>query len=66
MINFTQAELMSLREDLSNEMLAITKMANFAAEANDPQIKQMCTNMQRAHERHRDMLLRHINAGSAY
>ncbi|MBC7347783.1 MAG: hypothetical protein H5U00_10115 [Clostridia bacterium] len=63
MANFTQPELMQLRENLSSELLAISKLANFAAQTNDPQIRQLCTNMQRAHERHRDILLRHINAG---
>jgi len=60
---FTQPELMQLRENLSSELLAISKLGSFAAQASDPQIKQLCLNMQRAHERHRDMLLRHLNAG---
>ena len=63
MANFTQPELMSLRENLSSELLIINKLASFAAQANDPQVRQMCLNMQRAHERHRDILMRHINAG---
>jgi len=63
MANFTQPELQQLRENLSSEMLVISKLANFAAQIDDPQLKQMCLNMQRTHERHRDMLLRHLGAG---
>ncbi|MGB9887114.1 MAG: spore coat protein [Moorellales bacterium] len=63
MANFTQPELQQLRENLSSELLVISKLASFAAQIDDPQLKQMCINMQRTHERHRDMLLRHLNAG---
>lgn len=63
MANLTQAEVMALRENLSAEMLMIQKYGAFANIVSDPQLKQMCLNAQQLHQRHRDMLLRHINAG---
>ncbi|MEW6661537.1 MAG: spore coat protein [Bacillota bacterium] len=62
MPNLTQAELMQLREDISAEMLMIQKFAAYANMCNDQQVKQVITNVQRTHERHRDILMRHLMA----
>ncbi|KKM09356.1 hypothetical protein SY88_19120 [Clostridiales bacterium PH28_bin88] len=63
MPNLTQAELMQLREDISAEMLMVQKFGAYANMCSDPQLKQVVTNIQRTHERHRDMLMRHLMAG---
>lgn len=60
----TQAELMQLREDLTNELLMIKKFGFYAEEASDPQVRQLLNNVRETHERHRDILMRHLNAGT--
>jgi len=62
MTNLTQTELMQLREDISAEMLMMQKFAAYANMCSDQQIKQVITNVQRTHERHRDILMRHLMA----
>lgn len=62
MSNLTQPELMQLREDISAEMLMIQKFDAYANMCNDQQLKQVITNVQRTHERHRDILMRHLMA----
>lgn len=60
-MSLTQPELQQLRENLSAEMLMIQKYSTYAQQVNDPQLKQVCTNILRTHERHRDMLMRQLN-----
>jgi len=62
MSNLTQPELMQLKEDISAEMLMIQKFGAYANMCNDQQLKQVITNVQRTHERHRDILMRHLMA----
>lgn len=63
MPNLTQPELMSLRENISAEMLMIEKFNTMAQQCSDPQLKQVLTGITRTHERHRDTLMRHLNPG---
>lgn len=60
MAGLTQAELMTLRENLSNELLMIQKFGAYAAQCNDPQLKQVLTSVQQAHQRHYNTLIRHL------
>jgi len=60
MAGLTQAELMSLRENLSNELLMIRKFGAFAGQCSDPQLKQVLSNIQQAHQRHYNTLIRHL------
>ncbi|MDN5327293.1 MAG: hypothetical protein PWP41_1989 [Moorella sp. (in: firmicutes)] len=59
-MSLTQAELMQLRENLSNEMLMIQKFGAFAAQCTDPQLKNVLTSVQQAHQRHYNTLIRHL------
>ncbi|NLW06933.1 MAG: spore coat protein [Clostridia bacterium] len=60
MAGLTQAELMSLRENLSNEMLMMQKFGAYAAQCSDPQLKQVLSSVQQAHQRHYNTLIRHL------
>ncbi|WP_406676607.1 spore coat protein [Moorella sp. ACPs] len=60
MAGLTQAELMQLRENLSNELLMIRKFGAYAAQCNDPQLKQVLSSVQQAHQRHYNTLIRHL------
>ncbi len=60
MARLTQPELMQLREDISAEMLMVQKFATYASQTSDPQMRQLLTDIQRTHERHRDILMRHL------
>lgn len=60
MASLTQAELMSLRENLSNEMLMIQKFGAYVNHCSDPQLKQVLSSVQQAHQRHYNTLIRHL------
>ncbi len=60
MAGLTSAELMQIRENLSNELLMIQKFGAFAAQCSDPQLKQVLGNVQQAHQRHYNTLFRHL------
>lgn len=60
MAGLTQAELMQIRENLSNELLMIQKFGAYAAQCSDPQLKQVLSNVQQAHQRHYNTLIRHL------
>ncbi|HHP51009.1 MAG TPA: spore coat protein [Moorella mulderi] len=60
MPGLTEAELMSLRENLSNELLLIQKFGAYAQQCGDPQLKQVCSSIQQAHQRHFETLMRHL------
>lgn len=60
MPGFTQAELMQLRENLSSELLMIQKCGVYAAHCTDPQLKQLFSSLQQAHQRHYHTLMRHL------
>ncbi|GFN24277.1 MAG: spore coat protein [Thermoanaerobacteraceae bacterium] len=60
MPGLTQAELMQLRENLSSELLMIQKCGVYAAQCSDPQLKQLFSSLQQAHQRHYNTLVRHL------
>ncbi|MDN5345235.1 MAG: hypothetical protein PWQ18_1349 [Clostridia bacterium] len=60
MAGLTQAEVMQLRENLSNELLMIQKFGAYAAQCSDPQLKQVLGSVQQAHQRHYNTLIRHL------
>jgi len=62
--NLTQPELMSLRENISAEMLMIEKFNTLAQQCSDSQLKQVLTSITSTHEKHRDTLMRHLNDGN--
>lgn len=61
MAGLTQAELMQLRENLSNELLMIQKFSAYASQCSDPQLKQVLGSVQQAHQRHYNTLIRHLS-----
>jgi len=63
MPNLTQPELMLLRESLSSEMMVIEKLGFLANQTTDPQFKQVLLDVQKTHQRHQDILMRHLGVG---
>lgn len=63
MPNLTQPELMLLRESLSSEMMVIEKLGFLANQTNDPQFKQVLLDVQRTHQHHQNILMRHLGVG---
>lgn len=56
----TQVELTQLRENLNAELLMIQKCGVYAAQCSDPQLKQLFSSLQQAHQRHYQTLMRHL------
>lgn len=65
MANLTQPDVMFLRENLGAEMLMVQKCGAFANMVSDPQLRNLFLDAQRVHQRHQDMLVKHINTGQA-
>lgn len=56
----TNKDLLYLQDALSWELLASKKAHHFASESQDPQIKQQLEHLAEVHQRHYQMLLRHL------
>lgn len=63
----TTKDIMYLKDQLSWELLAMKKCRHFAEECSDPDIKQAIDRAGRMHQRHYELLLKHLktdnNAG---
>lgn len=60
----SQKELMYLQDHLNLEQLEIEKFGTAAAHVNDPALKEMFLSIQKTHQRHFDLLMRHLGTGT--
>lgn len=60
MPELTQREVLMLRDQLESEKLEIEKFRTYAAQVSDPALKRLLEDIQRTHERHFDVLSRHL------
>lgn len=61
----TTKDLLYLKDALSWLLLAMKKCAHFAQETADPQVKQAIDQTGQMHQRHYNMLLRHLQTNNA-
>lgn len=64
MAQLSQKELMYLQDQLNIEQLEIEKFGSAAAQVNDPALREMFLSIQKTHQRHFDLLMRHLGAGT--
>ena len=60
MPNLTEKELSALEDQLNCEQMLIKKYKGFAGLAQDPQIRDFCTQLAHQHKQHYDTLLGHL------
>jgi hypothetical protein len=60
----TTKDLLYLKDALSWQLLAMKKCAHFAQESTDPQVKQVIDQTGQMHQRHYNMLLRHLQTNN--
>ncbi|HHY39091.1 MAG TPA: spore coat protein [Clostridia bacterium] len=56
MPNLTQTEAWFLDECLKGEKMLFRKLASSASQVSDPQLRQLCQDIQKVHQRHVDIL----------
>lgn len=57
----SKKELLSIKDQLDAEKLAISKFAQYEADMDDPGLKSMCRDMIKVHKNHYNMLYKHLN-----
>jgi len=57
----TSKELTAIEDAMSHEQLLVKKFRNFAANAQDPQIKQQAEQLADRHKQHFETLMGHLN-----
>lgn len=62
MSHMTQRELLMIEDLLSGEELMIEKFGTYADETTDMQIKGLCQEIQRIHQRHYDTLVQQLDS----
>ena len=60
MPNLTEKELSALEDQLNYEQVLIKKYKGFAGIAQDPQIRDVCTQLACQHKQHYDTLMGHL------
>ena len=60
----TTKDLLYLQDALSWELLASKKAHHFAAESQDPQVRQQLEHLASVHQQHYQTLLKHLQAHS--
>ncbi|HHV06979.1 MAG TPA: spore coat protein [Firmicutes bacterium] len=57
---FTDRELHTLQDQLSQEELAIKKMRTYEHQVQDPELQKVISSMREQHEGHYNTLMRHL------
>lgn len=60
MANLTEKELSAIEDQLNCEQMLIKKYKGFAGIAQDPQIRDVCTQLAARHKQHFDTLMGHL------
>ncbi|HHW41877.1 MAG TPA: spore coat protein [Syntrophomonadaceae bacterium] len=65
MARLTTKEVGLIEDNMRQEQLMIQKFNFYAAQTTDPNVKNLCENLRDMHQRHLDILMRHINEAAA-
>lgn len=61
MARLTTKEVGMLQESMAQEQLMIQKFNFYASQTADPDVRNLCESLRDMHQRHLDVLMRHIN-----
>lgn len=61
MARLTSKEVSLLQDSMAQEQLMIQKLHFYASQATDPEVRSLCESIRDMHQRHLDVLMKHIN-----
>lgn len=64
MPSLSSKEVSLIEDNLSQEQTMVQKFDFYAGQASDPEVKHLCQNLVSLHQKHSDMLLKHLNQAS--
>ncbi|NPV71975.1 MAG: spore coat protein [Firmicutes bacterium] len=59
----TQREMLNCQDTVSSIISGVQKFNAVAQECNDPELKRVCQDLQAAHQRHYQTIIKHLGGG---